>query len=165
MRFIAKTLIVISILLIGCSKSNNTTETVFTFKANGQAYNWTSTSTTYHSEFVKFQFDSVNNHYILISEMRRDQDTLTWPYVSFGILVPKLEVKTYSGGYKDVMCETGLPDGTANHTNFAPDSSTLTITSIHDGLVDGTFSARMTFFAPSLIITEGVFKNVSLPKE
>ncbi|HXB95693.1 MAG TPA: hypothetical protein VNU70_11055 [Puia sp.] len=49
-----------------------------------------------------------------------------------------------------------------NNNYEAKDDETITITSVHDGMVDGTFQLSMTNSNPNTLITNGVFYNVKI---
>jgi hypothetical protein len=154
-------LIVTSFLFISCSKTSQT-QTSFTFKVNGQAYDWSGKSNLNYSELLRYNMNG-DEEYILISRKGMNPDSANWAFINIILRQPTLEVKFYSDR-SALDCEILLPAGgtTHNATKFATDSVRLTITNIHDGLADGSFSARLSGNAPEEIITDGVFKNVTI---
>jgi hypothetical protein len=155
------TVIFISILLIACSKTSQT-QTSFSFKVNGQPYDWSGKSNLNYSELVRYNMNG-DEEYILMSRKGMNMDSANWSFIYIILHQPILEIKSYSDR-SALDCEIQLPAGgtTHNATAFATDSVRLTVTNIHDGLADGTFSAKLSGNAPEEIVSDGVFKNVTL---
>ena len=158
-------------LFVACSKSNHTsvppignktvptsTSAVFTFSANDTAYDFSGTAPDQYSQ-IKRLINPFNNDttWELEADYSPTGANLDWYRMEFIIKSPTITKTTYSGSSRisAEFVEPGFYNVDANN-----DLVSVTITSIHDSLIDGNFVCHLTPYRIDAI--NGIFKNVRI---
>ncbi|UEG48542.1 hypothetical protein LK994_07820 [Ferruginibacter lapsinanis] len=167
------------LFLFSCSKDPAPSATVgaVSFTANGTAYSWTQ-NTDYNAEafmamyiyehhagsFRLFISNDYSNHLLPLREVN-----LTLETSSLAINTP------YT--YTNTIADNTLPPHSVSVSAITindpahfygaskiGDAATVTITSIHSGMADGTFSATLTRGSDNAVvtITGGTFRNITI---
>jgi hypothetical protein len=157
------------LLFVACSKSNHTvvspignktvptsTSAVFTFSVNDTAYDFSGTAPDQYSQITPL-IDYVNNDttWELEAAYSPTGANLDWYRIVFNIKSPTITKTTYTGS-SHISAEFAEP-GIYN-VNADNDPVSVTITSIHDSLIDGNFVCHLTPYRVDAI--NGRFKNV-----
>jgi hypothetical protein len=162
-------------LFLACHKTSNTAPATFSFAVNGTVYQMDGslTQSKFGAEIVRkigHQCVATDTIFVLTAfDNASDSFYLgTEPVYS-------LVVATYLDSLTQIRptCIDGGGPVTLKNISSVPfkfktsaDYSIITVTSIHDGQADGTFTAHLSSNAanppPPIIITDGQFKNVPI---
>lgn len=160
-----------AILFFACSKSNHSslptignktvatpTSAVFTFSVNDTTYDFSGTASDQYSQ-IKSEINLMNSDttWNLEASFRPISTNMDGYMISFYIGSPTITTTTYSGtsNLSVIFSEPGFYNANANN-----DLVSLTITTIHDSLVDGNFACHLTPYGTESI--NGRFKNVPI---
>jgi hypothetical protein len=138
--------IILPILFVSCSKSNNSTSnsTSVTFTSKGVLYSFPIAAFIKGPPGLYYLYASDSNtHFTQNLFLNITTDTLTKNYFTNQTANLSVDSVTYNG----------------------VGSWTVSITNVHNGVVDGTFSgfedpASGSNVIPPIVINDGVFKNV-----
>jgi hypothetical protein len=163
--------IICSILLVACSKSNHTllpavgnktvpasTSAVFTFSVNDTDYDFSGIAPDQYSQ-LKRVISPVDNDtsWYLEASYRPTGSNQDWHRIEFMFDHSTIAQTTYSGTshVSAEFAEPGFYNVNANN-----DLVSVSITSIHDSLIDGNFVCHLTAYGIEAI--NGNFKNVPI---
>jgi hypothetical protein len=156
-------------LFVACSKSDHTvappignktvptsTSAVFTFSVNDTAYDFSGIAPDQYSQITRL-ISPFNNDttWELEANYRPTGTNLDWHRINFTIKSPTITKTTYTGSSRisAEFAEPGFYNVDANN-----DLVSVTITSVHDSLIDGNFVCHLTPYGIEAI--NGIFKNV-----
>jgi hypothetical protein len=158
-------------LIVACSKSNHTlvtpignktvptsTSAVFTFSVNDTAYDFSGSAPDQYSQITRLTSPFNNDTtWYLEASYRPTGTNQVWHRIDFTIKSPNITKTTYSGiSYVTaVFSEPGFYNVNADN-----DLVSVTITNIHDSLIDGNFVCPLTPYGTEAI--NGIFKNVPI---
>jgi hypothetical protein len=155
--------------IVACSKSNHSsvppignktvptsTSAVFTFSVNDTAYDFSGIGPDQYSQIKRITnpFDN-DTTWDLEADYSSTGASLEWYRMEFIIKSPTITQTTYTGSSRISAMFTR--PGTYN-VNANNDLVSVTITSIHDSLIDGNFVCHLTPYRIDDI--KGIFKNV-----
>jgi hypothetical protein len=147
--------IALILIIVSCQKSQNSNPPpppTFTFLSGDTAYDWSGNDSIHNTALNRIKSDS---SWWLDCRLKN----ATQDYMSIGIQMKNLAPGDYSS-LKPIQFGFGR-NGNFNgsESRFHNDQASFVITSLHDNLVDGTFS-YVTEDGVSINVTHGIFKNV-----
>lgn len=163
---------------LSCSKTNITPDitpkATISFTAGGTSYNWIQNDDPYSPAYFSIALWRSSYNGVDGYELSADDHSSVYTLNGFGLylkmLTSSLSPTTYTLSNPADLSPFDIGPHSCSlrnifyYANTAGDFATITISKIHDGYADGTFTAKMTLSGTTtkLNISNGIFKNVKI---